>query len=120
MRTLVLMLFLTCLLAVAEGCSRRKKASPEADSPAEGPGPASTPRSGRAFTTGKATTYVTGPKTADGHIDYAAAMTERLARGVTPETNANVLFWKAFGPAPAARLSPAYFEKMGTPPPRPC
>jgi hypothetical protein len=52
------------------------------------------------FTIGKETTYVSGPVDKDGYIDYAAALNERLREGVTPETNANVLLWQAFGPHP--------------------
>jgi hypothetical protein len=52
----------------------------------------------RTFTIGKETTHVTGPRDKDGYIDYAAALNERLRAGVTPANNANVLFWKAFGP----------------------
>jgi hypothetical protein len=36
------------------------------------------------FTIGKETTYVTGPVDKDGYIDYAAALNERLGKGVTP------------------------------------
>ena len=52
------------------------------------------------FTISKETTYVTGPLTKDGTIDYAAALHQRLSQGVTPESNANVLFWKATGSLP--------------------
>src|SRR5262245_11644877 len=54
----------------------------------------------RKFTISKQTTYVTGPLTKDGTIDYAAALHQRLSQGVTPESNANVLFWKATGSLP--------------------
>jgi hypothetical protein len=70
------------------------------------------------FTVGKATTYVDGPLDADGHIDYAAALNERLRRGVTPENNANALLWKAIGPDPDSRkVSPEYFKLLGIPAP---
>src|SRR5947209_7995811 len=60
------------------------------------------------FTVSKETTYVTGPLDKDGYVDYAAALNERLGKGVTPETNANVLIWKAIGPRPqAAKPMPA-------------
>jgi hypothetical protein len=52
------------------------------------------------FTISKETTYVTGPLDKDGYIDYETALNERLREGVTPENNANVLLWKAFGPYP--------------------
>ena len=63
------------------------------------------------FTVGKETTYVTGPLDEDGFIDYAAALNERLRKGVTPDKNANVLIWKAFGPHPEGAKMPAEFFK---------
>jgi hypothetical protein len=66
------------------------------------------------FTIGKDTTYVTGPLDKDGYVDYAAALNERLSKGVTPENNANVLLWKALGPHPDGRAMPAeYFKLLG-------
>jgi hypothetical protein len=65
------------------------------------------------FTIGKETTYVTGPVDKDGYIDYAAALNERLGKGVTPENNANVLIWKALGPKPdGGKGMPAEFFKL--------
>src|SRR5579875_913175 len=63
------------------------------------------------FPIGKETTYVTGPLDAEGYIDYAAALNEHWRRGVTPENNANVLFWKALGPHPEGATMPAEFFK---------
>src|SRR4051812_37602070 len=62
------------------------------------------------FTIGKETTYVTGPVDADGYIDYAAALNERLGKGIKPADNANVLLWKAIGPQPEGKM-PAEFYK---------
>src|SRR5262250_2173966 len=64
---------------------------------------------------GKETTYVTGPLDKDGYIDYQAALNDRLGKGVTPQTNANVLIWKALGPRPeGGRGMPAeYFKRLG-------
>lgn len=50
------------------------------------------------FTVSKATTFVTGPLTNDGYVDYAAAVNRRYSRGVTPKNNAAVLYWQAIGP----------------------
>src|SRR5437899_11635792 len=70
------------------------------------------------FTISKETTYVTGPLDKDGYIDYAAALNERLSKGVTPENNANVLIWKAIGPHPEGATMPAeFFKLMGMEPP---
>src|SRR6516225_2280245 len=67
------------------------------------------------FTIGKETTYVTGPLDKDGYIDYAAALNERMGKGVTPENNANVLIWKAIGPRPegGAGMPVEFFKLMG-------
>src|SRR5829696_5018877 len=65
------------------------------------------------FTVSRETTYVTGPLGTDGRIDYAAALNERLGKGVTPETNANVAVWWAFGPKPeGGNGMPAEFFKL--------
>jgi hypothetical protein len=66
------------------------------------------------FTPGKETTYVTGPRDADGRIDYAFALNERLRRGVTPASNANVVLWQAFGPRPeGAAMAPEFYQWLG-------
>lgn len=64
---------------------------------------------------GKDTTFVTGPLDKNGFIDYEAALNERLKKGVTPETNANVLLWKAFGPRPEGGdgLPAEVFKQLG-------
>lgn len=73
------------------------------------------------FTIGESTTRVTGLLTATGHVDYVAALNERLSAGVTSEDNANVAIWRILGPNPPSdgtEIPPGYFEKMGiTPPP---
>jgi hypothetical protein len=66
------------------------------------------------FTISKETTYVLGPVDADGYIDYAAVLNERLGKGVTPENNACVLVWQAIGPKPEGKLvPPEFFRLMG-------
>ena len=41
------------------------------------------------------------PKTPTGKTeDYEARLNDILSKGITPEKNANVLLWKAFGPSP--------------------
>jgi hypothetical protein len=72
------------------------------------------------FTIGKETTYVAKPLDADGYIDFATALNERLQQGVTAENNAVVLLWKAFGPRPeGGAMPPAFFRWLGTPEPPP-
>ncbi len=67
------------------------------------------------FPLGKDTTVVTGPLDKDGYIDYQAALNDRLGKGVTPGRNANVLLWKALGPAPeGGKGMPAeFFKRLG-------
>src|SRR5258708_17787586 len=65
------------------------------------------------FTISKETTYVTGPLDKDGYIDYAAALNERLSKGVTTENNANVLICNAIGPRTERReISPEFFPRL--------
>lgn len=52
--------------------------------------------------------------------DYEALLNDRMAAGVTPETNANVLLWKALGPRPpgeGAGMPAEYFKRLGIPEP---
>src|SRR6266852_4930537 len=109
-------LLLLSILAVGSGLSAgqedsKAKAVPEKeDKPKEG---AAKKHRGR-FTISKETTYVTGPLDKDGYIDYAAALNERLGKGVTAENNANVLLWKAIGPRPQRETMPSeFFQLMG-------
>src|SRR6266851_7581674 len=113
-------LLLLSILAVGSGLSAgqedsKAKAVPaKEDKPKEG---AAKKHRGR-FTISKETTYVTGPLDKDGYIDYAAALNERLGKGVTRENNANVLIWKALGPHPEGATMPAeLFKLMGMEPP---
>jgi hypothetical protein len=64
---------------------------------------------------GKDTTVVSGPVDKHGHIDYEAALNERLGKGVKPETNANVLLWKALGPKPEGGngMPEPFFKLLG-------
>jgi hypothetical protein len=70
------------------------------------------------FTVSPETTHVTGPVGADGFIDYPTALNERLSKGVTPETNANVLIVRALGPKPEGMaMLPDYYRWLGVPEP---
>lgn len=44
------------------------------------------------------TTYLDGPLTEDGYVDYLEAVNEKLSDGVTPESNAAIPLWRAMGP----------------------
>jgi hypothetical protein len=64
---------------------------------------------------GKETTYATGPIDKHGYIDYEAALNDLLGKGISPDKNANVLLWKAFGPAPEGGkgMPPEFFKRLG-------
>lgn len=65
------------------------------------------------FSIGKDTTFVDGPVDADGYIDYEAALNERLRKEITPDTNANVVLCRVFGPRPeGATMAPAFYKWM--------
>ncbi len=61
------------------------------------------------FTLNKETTYITGPLDNDGYVDYETALNEKLADGVDPQKNANVLLWQALRPEPKNFPMPAEF-----------
>jgi peroxiredoxin len=66
------------------------------------------------FTISKETTYITEPLTEEGYPNYAAALNKHYGKGVTPENNAAVLFWKAYGPHPeGATMPPDFFRLLG-------
>jgi hypothetical protein len=67
------------------------------------------------FPISKETTFFTGPLDDEGYIDFEAALNERLGKGVTPEKNANVLLWQAFGPKPegGTGMPPEFFKSLG-------
>lgn len=64
----------------------------------------------------KKTTFVLGPLREDGGVDFAAAINERISKGVAPENNAAVLIAQV---AARSELSPEYqavlYEKLGIP-----
>jgi hypothetical protein len=94
-----------CTLAI--GCTRKSSSSASQEE--------SKTRRGT-FTIGKKTTYIDGPLDKNGHIDYAAALNERLSKGVTPENNACVLIWQAVGPHPDGATMPArFYQLLGIP-----
>ena len=69
------------------------------------------------FTISKETTYITEPLGKDGYPDYIAAINLHYSKGVTPENNAAVLFWRAMGPGeiPTDRRA-EYFKQLGIDP----
>jgi hypothetical protein len=63
---------------------------------------------------GKETTVATGPLDKEGYIDYETALNDRLKKGITAQTNANVLIVKVLGPRPEGAAMPAeYFKQLG-------
>ncbi|KKL28184.1 hypothetical protein LCGC14_2377680, partial [marine sediment metagenome] len=63
-----------------------------------GPPATTRPVGARKITIGRDTTYITGPLTAEGMVDYAAALDALNAKGVTPANNAVVKLVECFGP----------------------
>jgi hypothetical protein len=67
-------------------------------------------------TISKDTTVITEPLRPDGYPDYVAALNQRFSKGVTPENNSAVLFWKALGPkAIDEKHRDQYFKMLGIP-----
>lgn len=106
--SLVLAAFMT---AVLDG-------SAFAADPASAENGAETPTKPRVLVTiSKETTFITEPLRPDGYPDYLAALNQRCSRGVTPENNAAVLFWKAMGPGAIKKeYREKYFQMLGIPP----
>jgi len=83
-----------------------------------GGGPQPSEKGGAPMTISKETTFLTGPLTEDGYVDYVAALDARFRQGVTPANNAAVPFWWAMGPkAIWAEDREGYFQKLGVPAP---
>lgn len=64
------------------------------------------------FRISKETTHVTEPLTETGIVDYTTYLNRELGKGVTPETNAAVLYWQAIGKSEEILNSPEFFERM--------
>jgi len=76
-------------------------------------------RSGVLVTISKETTYITEPLRPDGYPDYIAALNNRDSKGVMPENNAVVPFFRAMGPDMVeAEFRDRYCKSLGiaTPP----
>ncbi len=90
------------LVPVVEGFGQRDASKAQAN------------KSKSLVTISKETTFFTKPLTDSGFLDYPRAINERLGQGVTPQNNANVLFWQALGPTPSNTVMPAqFFESLG-------
>jgi len=62
------------------------------------------------------TTYLTGPLNPDGTVSYVQHFIDKYGEGVTPENNAAVLLFLAFGPHICEPdLLPAALEQLGMP-----
>src|SRR2546430_330080 len=65
------------------------------------------------FPISKETTYITEPRDEAGYIDYEMGLNERLSKEATPENNAAVLLWRAFGPHPeGSTMHGSFFHWM--------
>lgn len=69
------------------------------------------------YTIGLDTTRITTHVLPDGSVDYATFINERFQPDVTPENNAVVLLWQAFGPKNWPRNSAEYSKWLGIPKP---
>ena len=70
------------------------------------------------FTVSRKTTFLVSPLRKNGSIDYAAAINTQMSDGVTPQNNACVPLYQAFGPAPDKNKLPAtFFQELGIPVP---
>lgn len=58
------------------------------------------------------TSYITEPLTKEGRVDYGAALNQMMKKGVTPETNAAVYYWRAIGPNPDGFESEEFLENL--------
>jgi len=67
---------------------------------------------------GPQTTVIDGPLTAEGYVDYVAALNERASEGVTPENNAVPLLLQAYGPQIISdKYAAQYFALLNASPP---
>lgn len=67
-------------------------------------------------TISKETTAITEPLRDDGYPDYIAALNRIASQGVTPENNAAVLLWRAFGPKEiSVEVRERFFALLGVP-----
>lgn len=69
------------------------------------------------ITVSRKTTFLTGPLDQRGNVDYIAAINARFSKGITPENNAAVPYWKAVGPKLIPRkFRKEFFRRLGIPP----
>lgn len=62
--------------------------------------PAAPPLQWKGMPLNRATTFITGPRYADGSVDYIAALNTLMGKGVTAKNNAAIGLIRAFGDAP--------------------
>ncbi|MCS7168459.1 MAG: hypothetical protein RMI91_07570 [Gemmatales bacterium] len=67
---------------------------------------------------GRETTFFTEPLDEQGYVDYAAALSSYLGKGVTPNSNAYVLILRAIGPNPPGEppFPAAMYQRLGIEP----
>jgi len=72
------------------------------------------------FKISRETTFFLGPLDADGYVDYAAALDERIRGKTTNDDNALPGIWSAYGAYGSHDLPPPeYFQALGIAPPKP-
>jgi hypothetical protein len=64
------------------------------------------------------TTYLTKPLTADGQVDYVAALNRHYGRGATPKNNAAIPLWELAHEKTDDQFVREYFAKLGVNPPK--
>lgn len=90
---------------------------PAGIAPAQGAAEAPARKPRVAVTVSKETTRITAPLRADGYPDYLAALNQIASEGVTPENNAAVPLWRAFGPKEIdENTRERFFKMLGIPP----
>jgi hypothetical protein len=110
---------LVCALAVlfvAANSSIADEKKPVGDKPQKKQDGQAEPKS--RITVAKDVTFYTKPLDKAGYVDYGAALNAHYSKGVTPENNAVVLLYHAFGPKPDGTAQPdEFFKLLGMPKP---
>lgn len=69
------------------------------------------------FKISKKTTYLEGPLTDEGFVNYVKAIEDEYGKGVTPENNFAVVYWQTVGPAAIQDAHrQRFFKRLGIEP----